>query len=239
MATPSPAEPVTLLRKVPIRDIGEHLVDFMKMHPEIVLDRMRFRYRRETLLRASVAEKLWQASRSIEKGFKLAIIEGWRAPHIQRRMYLRVWAQFKELHPAWSDAQLKRVVNRYSAPLDTRVPPPHMTGGAMDVSLLHEDGTPCDMSSPFKWRDPKSFALSSPGLSETARRHREILSSAMIGAGITNYPSEYWHYSYGDQGWAYRGGHPAALYGAVTPEGWNPEPSDVSEEPLVFVEDEA
>jgi D-alanyl-D-alanine dipeptidase len=60
----------------------------------------------------------------------------------------------------------------------------------------------------------------------------------MLGAGITNYPSEYWHWSYGDQGWAYRGGEPNALYGAITPAGWTPAPEDESDEALKFVFEE-
>ena len=46
----------------------------------------------------------------------------------------------------------------------------------------------------------------------------------MSSTGLTNYPSEYWHWSYGDQGWAYRGGHPAALYGMIEPPGWTTQP---------------
>ena len=47
---------------------------------------------------------------------------------------------------------------------------------------------------------------------------RALLRGAMARSGLTNYPAEWWHWSYGDQAWAYRGGHPAALYGAIEPE---------------------
>jgi D-alanyl-D-alanine dipeptidase len=31
--------------------------------------------------------------------------------------------------------------------------------------------------------------------------------------GFTNLPSEWWHFDYGDQLWAYYGAHPHAHYG--------------------------
>jgi D-alanyl-D-alanine dipeptidase len=228
------AEPVSQLRKIPIRDCGEPLLDFTLI-PNVVLGAPRFNYRRETLLRKGAAERLAVAAASLPDGYRLAVIEGWRAPHIQRRLYAMVWNRIKSANPSWSDVRLRRFVNRFTAPMNSRVPPPHTTGGAMDVELLNDDGKPHDMVSPFERRDVKCFALDAPGLSNTARDNRAILSSALATAGLTNYPSEFWHYSFGDQGWAYRGGHPAALYGPITPENWTPDPKDDIESPLEYV----
>ena len=52
-------------------------------------------------------------------------------------------------------------------------------------------------------------------ISPEARRNRELLRRALSGAGLTNYPGEWWHWSYGEPGWAVRTGQPHALYGAV------------------------
>ena len=62
------------------------------------------------------------------------------------------------------------------------------------------------------------------------------MALALVSAGLTNYPSEYWHWSYGDQGWAYRGGLPNAIYGATTPVGWSMDPGDDHEGPLEMIE---
>jgi hypothetical protein len=40
----------------------------------------------------------------------------------------------------------------------------------------------------------------------------------MESTGLTNYVGEWWHWSYGDQGWALRVGSPVAYYGAVEVE---------------------
>ncbi len=233
---PSLSEPVTLLRRVPIRENGEPLADFLALCPDLFWGPPYFIYRRETLLRRTVAEKLCEANRLlVAQGFRLTITEGWRAPHIQARMYRSQWEWWKEKRPLWSDAQLRRVVNRFTAPVShPRVPPPHSTGGAVDLLLAHPDGTPCDHHSPYEPRDPKAFPVSAPGLSPEARATRARLADALTSVGITNYPSEYWHWSYGDQGWAYRGGEAAALYGPITPADWSPAPEDVTDAALEF-----
>jgi D-alanyl-D-alanine dipeptidase len=40
----------------------------------------------------------------------------------------------------------------------------------------------------------------------------------MTGAGFVNYPSEWWHWSYGDRYWAVVTGEPHAIYGPVEEE---------------------
>lgn len=239
MATISPTEPVSQLRKVPIRECGEPLVNFLETCPRLVLERPQFAYRRETLIRESVAARLRQATESLPTGLQLAVLEGWRAPAIQSRMYRTMWAKFKTLHSDWTDASLRRATNKFVAPLDERVPPPHTTGGALDLSLIDDQGHPLDMISPYAANDALGFPMDAPLLSATARSNRRTLGEILASVGLTNYPSEFWHFSYGDQGWAYRGSEPFALYGAITPPEWEIDPKDVSEEPLVIVAGDA
>jgi D-alanyl-D-alanine dipeptidase len=231
------AEPVSELRKVRIVENGEPLVNFLVECPDLILDHPRFTYRRETLARQAVVRMLCEANASLmSKGYRLAIVEGWRPPHIQKRMYMGTWNRFKERHPDWTDVTLKRVVNRYTAPLHGRVPPPHSTGAAVDLVLADLQGNVQDHWTPYQWRDPVCFQFDAPGLSDAARNTRQLLWDALTPTGLTNYPSEYWHWSYGDQGWAYRGGHMNALYGPVTPKDYQPDPADISEEALVLLD---
>lgn len=228
-------EPVSKLRHVPIKECGEPLVDFLTLCPELVWEKPRWQYQRVHLLRQTVAEKLCEAARSLPRGYRLAVIEGWRPLHIQRRMFLTAMKRWREAHPDWSEPQVRRLASRFTAPPDHRVPPPHTTGGAVDVLLADGEGNVLDLISPYKPRDRRAYPFSAKGLTETARKHREILREALASVGLTNYPSEFWHYSYGDQGWAYRGGHPYAIYGMVIPPGYSPPPEDVTEEPLQWI----
>jgi zinc D-Ala-D-Ala dipeptidase len=221
---------------VPIQEVGESLVDFLERCPGLILDRPRFHYRRETLLRERVADMVCLADRSLPSGCRLAIIEGWRPPFIQKRMYLAVERQIRQRYPDLEGPRLRRMVNRFSAPMDRKAPPPHTTGGAVDLMVADGEGRLLDHHSPYDMYDPDGFAFDAEGLSERARRTRQMLREALESAGLTNYPSEYWHWSFGDQGWAYRGGHPHALYGATEPPEWEPASDDQSDEPLEFVD---
>ncbi|MFH8487133.1 mycothiol transferase [Streptomyces longisporoflavus] len=48
-----------------------------------------------------------------------------------------------------------------------------------------------------------------------ARRNRTILGAALEEAGLVNYPTEWWHWSYGDRYWALATGASHALYAAA------------------------
>jgi hypothetical protein len=48
-----------------------------------------------------------------------------------------------------------------------------------------------------------------------ARANRELLAQVLRGAGLVNYPTEWWHWSYGDRYWALMTGATAAVYGPV------------------------
>jgi D-alanyl-D-alanine dipeptidase len=40
-----------------------------------------------------------------------------------------------------------------------------------------------------------------------------VLGAALTAAGLVNYPTEWWHWSFGDRYWALATGAGAALYG--------------------------
>ena len=223
------------MRKIPIIESGEPMVNFMEFCPDLLFDAPRFEYRREQLVRKSVAEKLCAANASLPNGLKFAIIEGWRPPFIQKRMYLAIEARWRRVHPDWTEARIRRSVNQFSAPMDKKAPPPHTTGGAVDLMLAHDDGTLLDHITPYLYRDPKGSITKAPGLSPVAQKTRDIMEAVLLPTGMTNYPSEFWHWTYGDQGWAYRGRHPHAIYGPITPDGWEPDPKDVGDHPLKWV----
>ncbi len=68
-----------------------------------------------------------------------------------------------------------------------------------------------DMTSPFEW-DETGAPTELKGLSPEARANRKLLIDALSAAGLTNYTGEWWHWSYGDSGWALRIGAKSALY---------------------------
>jgi D-alanyl-D-alanine dipeptidase len=208
-------EPLTRLRAVPIEDNGEPLTD-----PRTLSERIHFAENhprfadmpRTPNVRQGVAARLAQAAESLPDGVDLVIIEGFRPLAQQRFMYEEIKADFARRHPDWNTATLHRITNTMSAPPDDPCPPPHTTGGAVDLSLLRPDtGEWLDMTSPFEM-DENSAPGDTPGLSDEAQANRRLLSGALEKTGLTNYLGEWWHWSYGDSGWALRVGAKNALY---------------------------
>ncbi len=208
-------EPLTKLRTVLIADNGEPLLDprmlskrihFLEKHPKFA------DMPRTPRVRQSVAQMLARAADSLPHGTDISIIEGFRPLHQQRFMYEHLKSEFAARHPEWAKATLHWITNTMSAPPDDPCPPPHSTGGAVDLTLMHmETHTLLDMTSPFEM-DDKSAPSGLPGLSEEAQRNRHLLFQALESVGLTNYLGEWWHWSYGDSGWALRTQAPHALY---------------------------
>lgn len=74
---------------------------------------------------------------------------------------------------------------RLVAPVDGT--PPHSTGGAVDVILLHEN-EPTDTG--WGFNQPGMGSHTAYSASEPARRNRALLARAMDTAGFINYPPE-------------------------------------------------
>jgi zinc D-Ala-D-Ala dipeptidase len=207
------------LGRVRIVDNGEPLVDFLAACPGLrfAAQHPLFDYPRVHLARRRVAEMLCRAQSLLPAGIELEIVEGWRSPAAQRLMYEHTYNEYRRRHPEWPESMVRRQTNRYSAPPDAPTPPPHVTGGAVDLHLVGPDGARLDMTSPFDPLDRRAAAMDARGLSDSARRNRAILSEALTGVGLTSYPAEWWHWSYGDSGWALRTGRDTAIYDRIAP----------------------
>jgi D-alanyl-D-alanine dipeptidase len=204
-------EPLKALRAVPIQDYGEPLVDMREFCSTVFLQPGCLPFLRETVARmVNRVQELLPDGHTLTVGTCLRTLE---MQHGIRDNFLR---EMHEKHPDWSKSTLNRMLNRMVAPPDDVSPPPHTTGGAIDVGIRGHDGQPLDFRSPTEgWEGAPTYYHK---LSETARDNRLLLIRVMESTGLTNYVGEWWHWSYGDQGWALRVGNPVAYYGAVALE---------------------
>lgn len=200
-------EPIAALNRVREEDNGEPLVSLLDVAPTA-------RIVRESVipyLRLGVAERLEKAARTLLPHYRLAVIDAWRP--FQRQVAIHEWMTkcAREAFPDRPHAALMRTVNRWAAPVNQKAPPGHCTGAAVDVWLVDEHGEQIDVVSPYtRFSAAPTYAL---GLSETASRNRMALVEAMLEAGFSNCRDEWWHYSYGDAGWAVRMGLDRCIYG--------------------------
>lgn len=182
----------------------------------------------QLLLRKSVAEKLVEINETLKKtGIELYLFDGWRPQAIQRHFH-GVWFPqwLRENRPDIPEANIMEEVERYwSAPSEGEASPsPHATGGATDLTLRYiETGQPLYMGGIFDDLTENAhsdwFERFEPvSMSDIeARKNRRLLFGVMHEAGFAHNPTEWWHFSYGDQLWARLRDKDAAIYGAIEP----------------------
>lgn len=202
-------EPIAALNKIAERENGEPLVYLPDVAPHVRVPReTTIAYCRETV--AHMAEK---AALSLPEGYHLAVTDSFRPFDRQVKIFEMMWRFGYEAFPDLSYAQMRRKICRWVAPVDQKAPPGHCTGAALDVVLEDDAGELIDVASPYdRFTAAPTYCLD---LSPEAHRNRMILVDAMLGAGFSNCRDEWWHYSYGDAGWAVRMGETECIYGLV------------------------
>jgi D-alanyl-D-alanine dipeptidase len=202
-------EPIQALNRIEELDNGEPLAPLAEAAPSLIM----LREQVIPFLRQTVAEMAEQAAQSLPDGYCLGVIDAWRPFQRQKRIYEFMTNCALEVWPDMDYAQLRRRVNKWVAPPDQKAPPGHCTGAAVDVFLCRPSGEILDVWSPFtRFSAAPTYSL---GLNQEAQYHRDLLVGAMIGAGFSNCRDEWWHYSYGDAGYAVRMGHSSCVYGLV------------------------
>lgn len=86
------------------------------------------------------------------------------------------------------------------------------TGGAIDVTLVNEDGNELDLGEKVPTQLNWYGGTSTQKISLQARKNRRVLFDALEQAGFVNNPLQWWHWSYGDQYWCARTRSKNALY---------------------------
>lgn len=186
-------------------------------------------------LRRGVIERLLAAQSALQQRMpdrRLAIFDAWRPVAVQRFMVEHAFSEecrARGVDPAAPGPQrqaLLAVVERFWAPpsTDPATPPPHSTGAAVDLTLAQADGTLLAMGGEIDTigpvSEPDHYAeaarLQIASLEATWHRRRCLLAAVMEGVGFARHPNEWWHFSHGDQLWAWRNGREAALYGRTS-----------------------
>ena len=166
-------------------------------------------------VRAGLATRLLQAEEALPRGTHLLLIEGYRPPARQRLYFDEYLSSLREATPEADEERLRMLTSRYVSPPEIA---PHSAGAAIDLTLCTGDGTELDLGTRVNATPEESAGAcytDHPSVGGEARRNRVALAGALHAAGLVNYPTEWWHWSYGDRYWALETGAPSAIYGAV------------------------
>lgn len=194
------------LVRIPIKDSGEKLVNVKDVCPKIMI-RLGAYIRKEgekfcnlaCFVRENVAKRLAIAQSYLPKGYKLMLRCGYRPFSLQKKRYYWMYNRLKKQHPDWAPSKLRNETSKCVAPPD--IVPPHSTGGAVDISIIGPDNKQLDMGERLGYFTEKTYTDSSK-ISSTAKKNRKLLIKVMTKAGFVNYPTEWWHWSFGDRYWA-------------------------------------
>jgi zinc D-Ala-D-Ala dipeptidase len=154
-------------------------------------------------LRSGALERLATVADSLPDRFGLAVFDAWRPLALQSVLY----------NAAYTDPGLPPGFVSYPD-TDAATPPPHLTGGTVDLSLTF-DGAPLALGTGFD--DFTDAARSDswetiPGVDCELRR---MLFWRMRDADFVLLDCEWWHFEFGTRRWAaIRGTRP--IYGPAT-----------------------
>ncbi|MEO0455036.1 MAG: M15 family metallopeptidase [Cyanobacteria bacterium P01_A01_bin.114] len=236
--------------QMPIQDCGDPLVpiplaDFsvVEPHPYAALgapygDRSPYCLRQGVLARLVKAQQHLKAA---QPNWKIQIFDAYRPLAVQQFMvdhtYHQLLSEQNLQHHALSAAEQQRLmaqVYQFWAPPSPNpaTPPPHSTGAAIDITLIDAQQQPIAMGSDIDELSersyPNHFANQADPVTQRYHQNRACLADIMHRAGFCQHPNEWWHFSYGDQLWAWLKRQQApqqaavAYYGAVTPTSARP-----------------
>lgn len=227
---------------IPIRDCGEPLQLLpeallrIEPHPYVAAGAPYGEQASPFRLRSGVIEHLLEAQRWLQgqqPELRLAIFDAWRPLVVQRYMVefsIVSECEARGLDPTVMSAERDAVVadvGRFWAPPsdDPATPPPHSTGAAVDLTLAAADGQLVDMGSAIDAigavSEPDHYLRLADQSGDGEMREtyllwhgrRQLLRDAMGAAGFAQHPNEWWHFSQGDQLWAWRSNQAEAIYG--------------------------
>ena len=170
-------------------------------------------------LRQGVVKALLEAQFLLEKRYpqwKIKIYDAYRPVGVQQFMVNHTYDsllksrnfQEKQLSAQQRQELWGQVYQLWAAPsLDRKMPPPHSTGAAVDVTIVNDRGTALDMGGKIdelhERSHPDYYVSDRDGDNQQYQFNRQLLNRVMTNAGFCRHPGEWWHFSLGDQMWAW------------------------------------
>ena len=153
--------------------------------------------------RKALAEALVQAREQLPKGYNFTIMDCYRSWEEQQLIHQWHKENLNTAHPEWSEECIDKHLHLISP--NTRLIcrfDKHRYGGAVDLSIVDQDGQELDMGPRFSDGDTEGsrllyFEFRTCDQNElAAREHRRMLLQAMESAGFDALLHEWWHWGF-------------------------------------------
>ncbi len=173
------------------------------------------KYTSERRIRTYIYNLIKKAQKNLPQGYSFCLYEAYRPKSAQIILWDGVVAQKKQEFPNLdiTSEEFIKICNTYAAN-PYRQGSGHQSGGAVDVTLVNKQGVEFDMGGKVRGFGSEA-EFDAEKISATAKKNRQILKSALEKVGLINYPSEWWHYSFGDRLWAKLTGSKLAIFANI------------------------
>ena len=145
--------------------------------------------------RSGVVGKLMIAQTMLPKGLQFKIYDAYRPISVQQRLWNYYRREIQIKNPELTNEELDKRTNFFvSKPsYDEMHPSLHNTGGAIDLTLITDNGYALNMGTLFDDFTERAWTNHFEEHTDCleVRENRRILYNAMIEAGFTNLPSEW------------------------------------------------
>lgn len=211
---------------LPIQECGEPLVaipleyfQVVSPHPYVKLG-ADYAGKSPYFLREGVLNALVKAQKYLQQdypGWQIQIFDAYRPLAVQQFMVDYTFASVlktqklkpENLSPQQTEKIWQQVYKLWAIPSDNPLtPPPHSTGAAVDITLVDHTGKVIDMGGEIdelsSRSHPNYYANSHHPLAKKYHQYRELLNRITNAAGFLRHPGEWWHFSFGDQMWAWQ-----------------------------------
>lgn len=171
-------------------------------------------------LRQQAAKQLLQALSTLPEDYSFILYDGFRPLQVQSFLFERVQSDIQKIYPHWTIEQIREETLKYVAfpSVEKGYPVPHLTGGAIDLTLGDSFGRARDLGTDFdetNFKSATAYFEANPSENREAFKNRRILFHSMTDAGFQNYEEEWWHYDYGNVTWARKADKQQAIYGPI------------------------
>lgn len=173
------------------------------------------RYTKVKLIRKYIYEMLLKAKSCLPTGYNFVVYEAYRPFASQVALWREIVEResLKKTQLPTDSEEFISLCNKFVAN-PYRQGSGHQSGAAIDVSLIDDSGREYDMGGQVRGFDDTA-EFDCPNISAKAKANREILNNALSNVGFVNYPSEWWHYSFGDRLWAKLTSSKIAIFGKL------------------------
>lgn len=171
----------------------------------------------ECYLRETVYTKLCEALTYLPNGYGFKIFDAWRPFEVQAFLFYNEVERLKNLENKSKEDAIELAKDFVSFPGRNPTKPfVHSTGGAIDITITDEHNNPLEMGTPFDDFSPMSYtSFFEESDYNEIKRNRKLLYAILTGVGFTNFPSEWWHFDFGDPFWAAETKENIAVYGGI------------------------